>query len=546
MGMDTMRNHNYFLLPVSTLLLILSPASAEVIINPSLTHALYGYSIKDQTDSSKNGTAYEVIPTLDLAITGSWLTSNLNVQSQNIVFDDNSRNNERYFSYNWNNNASLLNDSLNIAVGFNQQNQQISESTNRYLDAISSTDKLTAVSSQRAAIDYKNDRIEWAQINLGLSATRSNTDDYVSNYQDVEGSALDLENKMYMATFTLATQDRNRKFFWGLDSEATKTERQVLASQYNRRVNALIGMPFFWRVSMVATGSVETNSDLEGAQSVFAQYGNYHSLGGGLEWKITDRSWWNVTFNKVTDAKDAREYVGTEFNLTPSKRTSLKGSIDKRFFGRTAQIEGDYKLKHLRMALRVSDSVGSVLGLGNNDLESSLFVCPPGVTPGIDSCFQPPTSSYRPAAGERYYEITDPSSDLSEFLIVRRDVSYKVGYDFNRLRLAANVGQRKDQLIERNAINDNKYVNLTASWQLNTRSNLVLATNYSNLLYEVDGESQLSDLAGASKSISLSLNRVINRSLSANLNVKRMIVDYRTDIPDYQENRYWVGFSYKF
>jgi len=546
MGTDTMQNRNHLLCSLPTILCLIAPVHAEVTFKPSLSHSLYGYSVKDPLTEPQKGTAYEVIPAFDLAFKGSWLSSNLNFNSQNIVFDDNSRDNARYFGYNWGNSARLLDDSLNISVGLSQQNQRVAESTSRFQDAINSSAELTKVESQGTAINYKNDRIEWAQIKLGLSANRSKAGDHIVEYQQVDGVAADLENSTYQASFTLATQDRNRKFFWGFDADASKVERQVLASQYNRRINAIVGMPFFWRVSMIATGSVETNSNLEGADSIFSQYGNFHSLGGGLEWKITDRSWWNVTFNRINDAKEAREYLGTEFHFTPSKRTSLKGSIDKRFFGRTAQIEGDYKLKHLRMALRVSDTVGSVLGLGNNDLESSLFVCPPGVKPGIDSCFQPPTSSYRPAVGETYYNISDPLSDLSEFLVVRRDVTYRIGYDFNRLRLAADIGQRKDQLIERNAVSDNKYVNLTANWRLNSRNNLILAMNYSDLLYVIDGQTQSSDLAGASKSISLSLNRVINRSLSTNLNLKRMTVDYRTDISDYQENRFWVGFSYKF
>lgn len=545
--MDTMQSRKSVWLAVPAIASLFSTfAQAEITIKPALNSAVYAYGIKDQTPDADRGMAYEIMPSLDLAFKGSWLSTNLNIESQNLLFDDSQRDNESYFSYNWGGSASFLQNALRLSVGINQQNRRTNSGDNRYQDAISSTDELAAVTGQQAALTYENNRFEWAQISLGLRAGKSKADEYIAEFDQSQSVATDLANSTYGVSFELQTKDRNRKFFWGLQTDATKTEREILESQYNRRLQAVIGMPFFWRVSMIATGAVESNSDLADASSVFAQYRNYHSLGGGLEWKITDRSWWNVTFNKVTDADEDREYIGTEFQLTPSKRTSLRGSIDKRFFGRTAQLEGSYKLQHLRMSVRVNDTVGSVLGLGNDDLESSLFVCPPGVTPGLNNCFQPPTASYIPAQGERYYNITDPSSDLSEFLVVRRDVSYQIGYDFNRLRLMADVGQRKDQLIERNAVNDNKYVNLTANWQLSKRDSLVLNLNYSDLIYEIDGQQQGNDLAGAMKSVGLSLNREINKMLAANLNLKRLTVDYRTDNPNYQENRIWLGFNYKF
>lgn len=547
MGMDTMQSRKFVWLTVPALASLFSGyGQAELTIKPALSSAVYAYGIKDQTSDADRGMAYEIMPSLDLSLKGAWLSTNLNLQSQNLLFDDAQRDNESYFSYNWGSNASFLQNALKLSVGLNQQNRRANSGDNRYQDAISSTDELAAVTGQQAALSYENKRYDWAQIQLGLRVSKSKADEYIANFDQSDSVATDLANSIYGVSFNLQTRDRNRKFFWGLQTDATKTEREVLESQYNRRLQAIVGMPFFWRVSMIATGSVESNSDLAGASSVFAQYRNYHSLGGGLEWKITDRSWWNVTFNKVTDADEDREYIGTEFQLTPSKRTSLRGSIDKRFFGRTAQLEGSYKLQHLRMSVRVSDTVGSVLGLGNDEVESSLFVCPPGVTPGLNNCFQPPTASYIPGQGERFYNIADPSSDLSEFLVVRRDVSYQIGYDFNRLRLMADVGQRKDQLIERNAINDNKFVNLTANWKLSKRDSLALNLNYSDLIYEIDGKQQGSSLAGAMKSVGLSLDRKINKMLSANLNLKRLTVDYRSDDPNYQENRVWVGFNYKF
>jgi uncharacterized protein (PEP-CTERM system associated) len=142
--------------------------------------------------------------------------------------------------------------------------------------------------------------------------------------------------------------------------------------------------------------------------------------------------------------------------------------------------------------------------------------------------------------------MTNPASDLSEFLVVRRNVSYLLGYDFNRLKLSSRIGQRKDQLIERNAVREDKFINASANWQLNARNSLTLSADYSDLIYQVDGKDSFGEMTGLVKSVSLSLNREINKDLSANANLKRINVDYRSDSRDYQENRAWVGIEYKF
>lgn len=544
--MDIMQSNKASVLLLTSLMLAMFPARAELKVTPSLSSNIYAYGIKNQTQDTDKGMAYEVNPGLNLALSGKWLSTSLNLQSQNLAFDDAQRDNQSYFQYDWQGRANLLDDALTFNVGARQDYRNASELTARYQDEISSTSKLARADSQSAGMTFNHDRFDWARFNLALNASRSATSRYDSLYDTPANPDTGLENSQLTATFGLNSKDRNRKFFWGFDGQASKIDRDVLLPQYNRRLEGVVGVPFFWRVSMIATGSVESNSNLEGASSIFSQYRNRHALGGGLEWKISDKSWWNVTYNKDNDAEKDAEYIGTAFELAPSQRTSLSGSVDRRFFGRTAQIKGAYKLKHLRMALTVNDTVGSVLGLGGGNSEGSLFICPPGVAPGLDSCFQPPTASYIPALGEQYYNISDPLSDLSEFVVVRREVSYQIGYDFNRLRLSADIGQRKDQLLEQRSVTDNQFVNVSANWQLNARNNLSVSAGYSDLSYLLAGQAGNGELSGISKSVTLALKREVNKALSANMNLRRVDVDYAADSRNYQENRLWLGLTYKF
>ncbi len=549
MDMGIMQNKKKLSFRLSALSLLLPLYSyAELTISPTLTSNIYAYGIKDQSVNTDEGMAYEVSPSLDFRYRGPWLSSSLSLDNKSLMFDDAQRDNQNMFSYRLDNKANFLNEALNLGAGVSQSHRRSADSRSRYQDEISSTEDFARVESQYASASYSNNYFDWANLQMNLGASRVSSNGVDAFVDDLPGSGTEpLDNSQVNAGFSLKTADRNRKFFWGADGSASKTSREKLATQYNRRATGVIGVPFFWRVAMIANGSVESNSNVAGASSVFAGYRNYRSVGGGLEWKITDRSWWNVTYNKVnSDAEKNKEYIGTAFELVPSSRTKLSGSLDRRFFGRTATLKGSYHLKHLRMEVSVNDTVGSLLGFSEDDLETSLFVCPPGVIPGLDNCFQPPTANYIPAQGERFYDVTRPVSDLSEFIVVRRNASYLIGYSFNRLKLSARVGERKDTFVERQIIRSDTFVNLSANWQLNSRNSLNLATDYSDMSYEQDGTATFGSLTGISKSVTMGLNRQINPQLSANFNIKRVSVDYDADQPDYSENRAWLGLEYKF
>ncbi len=87
---------------------------------------------------------------------------------------------------------------------------------------------------------------------------------------------------------------------------------------------------------------------------------------------------------------------------------------------------------------------------------------------------------------------------------------------------------------------------MSANWQLNARNSVTLSTDYSDLVYQVDGVESFGDLTGIVKSVTLTFTREINKSLTANANLKRVNVDYGSDSRDYQENRAWIGVEYKF
>ncbi len=524
------------------------PAVADVKFTPSLALSTYAYQVEVADFGTDEGAAQSVTPGVNLSYTNPWLKSSFNIDHMALFYKDAQRENSSYTNYRLNNTASFLSNQLVFQLGSNQSYRSTGGQFSNYVDEVTNSGDMAKVINNSTGMSYSNQKIEWLQTSLKLNASENRTDQVVEPLFDNQNPLnQDLNVQRLTGTFEVKSADRNRKFFWGMQADASKTGRKQSDDLYNRRGYGIIGIPFFWRVSMIGQGSYESNSRLTEVNSLFGGYRNYRSLGGGLEWKITDRSWWNVTFNTVNEQGGSRDYIGTQFSLQPSRRTKLTGSFDRRFFGRTAEVSGSYNLQHLTMQLSVSDSVNSLLGLNGDNAEYGLFVCPPGLAPGLANCYQPPTAQYRPQPGESYYNIVLPGQELSEQVVVRRNVNYTLGYALSRLKLQLQLGQRRDTYLERNAQVDDQYINATTSWQLSQRNNIALTSSYSKLDYQLAEDLPgIGTRKGTQASHTLTFNRQINPDLTGSLSARRVDVNFEGAVLDYQENRLHFDLNFKF
>jgi uncharacterized protein (PEP-CTERM system associated) len=521
-------------------------AYADFKIQPSLALDSHGYHIREDHGGTDRGASLSVAPTLDFYYSTGLINSSLQLQNQSVVYRDSQRDDTNYFSYQAGNALRLLNDNLSIDFKFSQDYRATGTAASRFQDQINSPDSQVKSNNEALSIGYENDRLDWFVINSNVSANRTAVDTN-ADITAVDPNQLQyLSNQNYVGNFEFQSRDRSRKFFWAGQLSATKIDRDALEDFDTERGSLIFGFPFFANIAMVARGEYEDNSSNPLASDIYSDYQSYRTIGGGLEWQISQYSFWNVTFNKVNNADVTTEYIGTEFRLVPSRHTKITGSLDRRFFGRTAEITANYELKNFRMELKLGDSVGSLLALSAADNQVGLFICPPGVTPGLDNCFQPPTSQYQPRPGEQYYNITIPGDDLSELLVVRRQASLQIGYDFNRLKLTGTIGQRKDDFLEGRQQRDDKYANVAANWQLNQRNSITLSAD-SSRQDNVSATGQFSGFGfGDSDSASLEWSRQLNRSLSGKLKLKRLLADDELSKKSFEETRLSLGFNYIF
>jgi len=531
---------------LSTCLGLSALAQAEFKIQPSLAVDSHGYHIREDQGGLDRGASLAVAPTLDFFYNSSVFSSSLQLQNQSVVYRDSQRDDVNYFTYSAGNSLRMLNNNLGVDFKFAQDYRSAGTTASRFQDEINSPESQVKSNSESFGIDYENDRLDWFVLNTSLAANRTAADANTNNVLIDPNQLSNLSNQTYSGRFEFQSRDRSRKFFWAGELNANKIDREELADFDTQRGSLILGFPFFANIAMVARGEYEDNSNNQSATDIYSNYQSYRTIGGGLEWQISRYSFWNVTFNKVNNANQITEYVGTEFRFVPSRHTKITGSFDRRFFGRTAEIAANYELKNFRMELKLGDAVGSLLSLSADDSQIGLFVCPAGVTPGLDSCFQPPTSVYQPQPGEQYFNITIPSDDLSELLVVRRLVSLQLGYDFNRLKLTGTVGQRKDDFLEGRQTRDDTYATFAANWQLNQRNSLTLSANASRQ----DNSSENGQFTGYgfgdSDSASIQWDRQLNRALTGKVTLKRLLATDDLTDKTFAESRLSLGFNYTF
>lgn len=551
--MDIMRSKSLVRLSlVVAPLLTTWSTQAKNELKPTLDVSYYNLS-HTSVDETTNDSVYAVTPALTFIHTGDVIQTTARIGVDGMFYSGEEQSNQQLVSYSLDNSARLLNDAMTVRLSTNQSNnvRQIGGIAQRGRDKYNSPDLMTKQRSTSGGVNYNKVFNNAFSASWSLNITDSKAESLKGLVVAPADPILDadsLRNRVGSVNFDINSRDRSRKFFWGINGSGTKTSREQFNDLYNRSANVIVGVPFFYTIQMIGQASIEKTSGLGSfnADSLLYSAQNYRSIGGGLEWHFGDHSFWNITYNTLMNGDQRKAYIGTAFDIRPSRRTKLTGQLDRRFFGRALHLAGEYNVKKLRMKLTASDQVGTLLGLSGADATTGLFVCPPGAVPSLDACFQPPTANYVPQAGESYYNITSPGTDVSEFGIVRRSIDYSLGYDFKRLKLQFQVGQRKDHYLERDADRKEKFGNLSASWVLQQHLDVVLSYSHSNSQSEGISTIAENDYTGISNNWNVALNKQLNRQLSGSLVVSRINNDFLSTLYRYEENRVGMKFSYNF
>jgi uncharacterized protein (PEP-CTERM system associated) len=237
--------------------------------------------------------------------------------------------------------------------------------------------------------------------------------------------------------------------------------------------------------------------------------------------------------------KETDTYAASQFLIAPTRRTSLEGSFDRRYFGRTWDLQGKYDLRFLSMRLRISDNVRTQNQFDRELEDLGIFVCPVGST-DLSGCFKPPTDKYMPVFGETLLQVRGPNSELREELVEQRNLSLTVAYSKNRLNASITLSDTELRYVESGDFSTNQGAALQLSWKLTEHSQLLANVNY----YDIDYRNE--NRKDENLSASVSYQQQLTKRSDLRFTIRRL--DRNSSIAEFDnsENRVWMEYTYKF
>ncbi|MDP2715877.1 TIGR03016 family PEP-CTERM system-associated outer membrane protein [Rheinheimera sp.] len=514
-----------------------SAIAAEVKISPELELGSYAFWLRDDQQSAglDKGLAALVSPSLTVNATGSNLSSALYLQNESIWYKDAQRSHKSLAEYSWRNLATAYDKRVSFGVSANSSQRVRNSQNGVFSDIITGQENLSKTESYTADLGFKT--LSTADVRAQLALSYRVLRSEAPELDDGEAS---FNNDAYTATLGLGSATRQSTLFWQANGNYSKTARDARGDFVSKSASGSAGVPVAPGLSLVGRGSYEYNDNTSSFNNEFRSYGV------GLEYQFGRASRINVTQNRYTSgnndstqADTSGNYIGTEIFLAPSRRTTLSYNLDRRYFGRTANLQASYNLRYLSFRLTASDSVQTLSSLDEVFEDLGIFVCPDGAAQ-INECFRPPTNNYELGTGESFRQLFDVEFEISEEIIQRRSAAMTVGYSKNRLALSVQASKSEDDYVESARFNERSTFSMQASWQLSQHSGLLLNARH----YEIDyGSEQRRD---ANISVELGVNHKLNTNAGISASVRRLVRNSTLDSFDIEENRIWLTYNHKF
>lgn len=518
-----------------TAVMAVGPAMAvETEVTPQIRTSSYAYQIKESgTDGTDDGVAIAVSPSIAFTLSSKVLQTRFSWQHESLFYEDSQRKNRSYDEFEFRNILSLLDERLTWGVNARNSYQVRNTRSGIFNDKITAGGDLSEVTSYGSFLNLATARYSDLDAALRLEYNHSEYD------QPANDDGLPaFDNDSYRAGLLLASRDRSNTAFWRLEGAVQNTRREQLRDYDSRLAQAIFGVPLSSRLSLIGRGSYEYTDNNNFYQNEFSSYG------GGLELKLGRVSWINVSINRSTTERFEEEdeentYWATEFYLAPSRRTSIEGAYDRRYFGRTANLAGQYNVRALTVRLNVSDTVQTQTSLDRELTDLGIFVCPEGAV-AVTDCFRPPNANYTPQPGEAYQQLFDVGLELDQELVLRRSASLALGYNKRRLALNLLLNATDIEYVERNSEQTSLSMSLLTGWKFSARSSI----NASLRVYQIDYQfaNRKDDNILMTVGYDMTLSEHAEMSLSLRRTERNSSVDRFTG----SENRVWLTYVYNF
>ena len=517
-------------------LLICAPLAAEVRVEPEIESKTVAYWIRNEQTGGglDKGLAQMLAPAISLTQTAKQMSNSLYLKNEAIWYDDSQRDAKNLSSFIWNSRLNGFEERLTLALNAQTAHRVRSSGNNIFSDVITGSENLSRTSSHGATLGFQNHRASDIQTRLSLTYRRAD-----SERPDNDDGITDFTNKSYLGSVEIGRARRHSAFFWQLNANYNKTEREFERDFLIKSYSADFGMPLFGGLAAVVRGSYEENDNITG------YYDNFRSYGYGLEYQFGKVSRINVTRNhsvqsgalaELEEEKDT--YYAVDAFIAPSRRTSLSYRLDRRYFGRSVAISGQYNLRTVTARLSVTDSVQTLSNLELALEDLGIFVCPDGVVQ-ISECIRPPSNNYQPQPGESFQQFFQQNLELNEQLVQRRAAVFNLGYSHSRIKLNLTLSRSDDNYIDTPQFNETRSIGVSSSWQFARNMQYELTARF----YDIDY--QENDRSDSNALVETGVVYDLNDDASVKAMFRRTDRNSSQSFYDFSENRVWLSYRHR-
>jgi uncharacterized protein (PEP-CTERM system associated) len=517
-----------------TVLLALPALAAETRVTPQLTTSSYAYQIKEfDSPGTDDGLAVAISPSIDFSLLSKTLQTRFSWQHESLFYKDSQRKARSYDEFNFINVLKLFDERVNWGVNARNSYQVRNTQSGIFNDKITAGGELSESTSYGSFLSFNN-----ASNSDIITAMRLQYNHSEFDRPDIDDGLPAFDNDNYQANVLLGSRDRSSTTFWRLEGVHNKNKRQAFNDYESNAARLLLGMPLSSRLSLIGRGMYEYTDNNSFYKNTFYAYGV------GIELKLGRVSRINVSYNRSTTERFNEEdeentYWATEFYLAPSRRTLLEGSYDRRYFGRTANLAGQYNVRAVTMRLSATDSVVTQTSLDRELIDLGIFVCPePAVE--FSDCYRPPNASYTPLPGESYQQVFDVGVELDQELVLRRSASLAIGYSKRRLNLNVIFNTTDTEYVERNDEQIANSVSALLGWRLSESSSVNTTVRYYQIDYSV------ADRKDENILLTVGYNTTLSEQAIMSVSLRRTERNSNIDSFSGSENRVWLTYVYSF
>ncbi|WP_181901538.1 TIGR03016 family PEP-CTERM system-associated outer membrane protein [Thalassotalea euphylliae] len=378
------------------------------------------------------------------------------------------------------------------------------------------------------------DTVRTTNYGAGLNYQVQNNDFLLSiggRYNDSRSSDNVGESYGYSNSLSFQNGIGQKHLFWNISSSYSDLKNRGESAR-SYQIQARFGVITSWQLNPFIryfdedfTGSVSTGNFNQG-----------ESFGAGLRWQPINLMTVDLSYNSAEDEELSEDYIAFEFNWQPTTRTQIAASYNQRFFGDSYGLNVNHRNKRLTNTISYNEQIQAFQRDNFEIFTESVLFCPVNQPIDINNCLSDINNETQP---ELFFEL--PIFDIrpvedSQFSLNKR-LAWDSTLSLQRTTFSLTVSGNEREDLNTGDAQDNILVNLTASRQLNSRSQLTAAYQFSRIDFftrNVDVDSERRDYY---RTYNISYSRTLGKSISVNFNLRHLVRTSNTSIRDFDENR---------